>query len=111
MQMQKYKFKVGQEVYPVGTKRVFLEGSKHSQKWSGVVLSRVKDEQRDTNCYVIRTPVGITFNLEKNITGNKQKHLCYLLISDINEYQKLYEKPETIPEGSKLLSIMVIPND
>jgi hypothetical protein len=109
--MQKYKFKVGQTVYSTGVKRVFIEGSKHHQKFSGVVVFRVKDKIRNTNCYLVETPTGITFNIEKNITANKEKHLCYLLIRDLDDYEKLSEKPETVPEGAKLLSIMVIPHD
>jgi hypothetical protein len=110
--MQKYKFKVGQTVYPVGTKRVFLEGSsKHNQKWLGTVVSRHKCEIRATNVYLVKTTLGFSILLEKSLTTQEQKHFCYLLIKDVNNYEKLYEKPEVIPEGAKLLSLMVIPND
>ena len=109
--MKKYKFKLDQKVYPVGTKRVYLENSKHKQKWEGVVVGRYKDAVTETNLYVVQTNLGTYLVKENGLTSQKERLYCYLLIRDINDYTKYDEKPEVVPEGSKLLAIMVIPND
>jgi hypothetical protein len=109
--MLNYKFKLGQEVYPVGLKRVFIEGSKHHQKWSGKIIARHRCDVRETNVYLVKTTLGITMAVERSLTVHKEKQLCYLLIRDIDDYVKYNEKPEVIPEGSKLISLRMIPND
>jgi hypothetical protein len=109
--MRKYKFKVGQEVYPVGLKRVFVEGGKHHQKWSGKIVSRHYCDVREINVYLVKTTLGMLMAHERSLTAQKEKQLCYLLIRDVNDYVKYAEKPEVIPAGSKLISLRMIPHD
>jgi len=109
--MKKYKFKVGDNVFGIGVKRIYLEGSKHRQKVSGTVVQRIYDEVNQTNWYTIETPTGMKFYTEKALTKQREKILFYLLVKDVNVYDKLEEKPEVIPEGSKLLTVMGVLDD
>lgn len=109
--MPKYKFKVGETVYPLGLKRVFPEGGKHHQKWEGKVTARFFCKTRQKPVYIVENPTGLRFFVETSLTRQKERHLCYLLVKDIGVFDRLEQRPEVVPEGQKLLSIMVIPND
>lgn len=109
--MKKYKFKLDQKVYPVGTKKIYQEGTKHRQKWEGIVVNRYRDEVFNDNLYVVKTNLGIYLVKESGLTTSKEKLLYHLLIKDVNVFEILKEKPEVIPEGAKLFSIMGILND
>jgi hypothetical protein len=104
--MAKYKYKIDEELYVVGTKRIWLEGSaKHSKKIKGTVLYRLFDEILNKNRYLLKTEAGIQFYNEESITKSKPELIKYLVIKDTDSYEELTEKPEVLTEGTKLLSV------
>jgi hypothetical protein len=104
--MAKYNYKIDEELYVVGTKRIWLEGSiKHGKKIKGTVLYRLFDEVLNKNRYLLKTEAGIQFYNEESITKSKPELINYLVIKDANIYEELTEKPEVLTEGAKLLSV------
>jgi len=109
--MKKYKFKLNETVYQLGTKQIYTETSKHRQKAGGVIVNRVTCPVTEANLYVISTPDGLKFLPEKNLTRRREELLCYLVVSDVGKFVKHTEKPEVIPEGSKMLVLWGVLND
>jgi hypothetical protein len=111
--MKKYKYKVGQVVYLTGTKKIYVQGSKHQQKGTAKILSRHYDEAVGSAKYLIKVEETNALQLvrESSVSSQKEKVLTYLLVKDLGVWEKFAEKPEVVPEGAKLLTVMGVLND
>lgn len=110
--MSKYKFKLKQTVFPLSAKRIYTKGSKHHQKWEGVVISRFQDTANQRNTYVIKTVEGaIKYAYEEALTSSREKKLCYLVIEDADKVTKHDVLPDVLPENFKTIELWGVEHD